>query len=158
MATFYNTSAEQAVLAQHLGIRVDRAIDTLPQTAAEDLFTVIGGRILMTCIVGEVTTVLGAVGNLTLEHNPTAAGTTTAISTAAAGGALEAGSLISIEGTAATATTLAVGGAVAIQSKPLAVTPGTIAVRTSASDTGSVKWSLWYIPIDDGAYVTATTI
>lgn len=158
MANFAHTSTKQALLAQHLGIRVDRATDTLPQTAAEDIFTIVGGRILLTGIVGEVTTVLGAVGNITLEHNPTAAGTTTAISTAAAGGALEAGSLISIEGTAATATTLAVGGAVAIQSKPLAVTAGTIAVRTSASNTGNVKWSLFYIPIDSGAYVTATTV
>lgn len=154
----YSTSTAQALIAQRLGaLRVDRATDTLPQTNSEDLFTIAGGRVLVTCILGEVTTVLGAVGNITLEHNPTV-GTTTAISAVAAGGALEEGALISIAGAVGTATQLTNGGSVAIQSRPLAVTVGTITVKTSASDTGSVKWSLWYLPLDAGAVVTATAI
>ena len=155
----YNTSTKQALLAQHLGIRVDRATDTLPQTTSEDIFTIAGGRVLMTGILGEVTTVCGAgVGNLSLEHNPTAAGTTTAITGATAGANLEAGSLISMDGTAATGLILAVGGGVAMQSKPVALTAGTVTFKTSGSDTGSIKWSMFYVPIDDGAYVTATTV
>ena len=152
--TTYNWSTQKALAGITLGMRVDRATSTLPQTAALDIFNIVGGRVAMTNIVGEVTTVLGAVGNMSLEVNPTV-GTTTALCATVAAGTAEASAQFSIDGTAATAMHFGAGGACALQSKPVVMSEGTLAVRCSASSTGSVQWTMFYVPLDDGAYVTA---
>ena len=136
------------------GIKVERPTATLPQTAAAPIFNILGGRVAITGIVGEVTTLLGAVGNMNLESNPTT-GTTAALCAVVAAGAFEAGTLLSIDGTIATAMLGVNAGGTAIQSKPVVLPVGTLDLRLSASSTGSVKWTLFYVPIDDGAYVTA---
>ena len=149
----YNKSTRQRVADINLGIRVDRATATLPQTTAAAIFNVLVGRVAMTAILGEVTTVLGAVGNMSIEANPTT-GTTAALCAVVAAGAFEAGTLLSIDGTKATAMLGVDAGGTAMQSKPVALPVGTLDLRLSLSSTGSVKWSLWYVPIDEGAYVT----
>ena len=152
--THYNLSTRTRVADINLGLRVDRATATLPQTTAAAIFNVLGGRVAMTAILGEVTTILGAVGNMSIEANPTT-GTTAALCAVTAAGTFEAGTLLSIDGTIATAMLGVNAGGTAMQSKPVALGVGTLDLRLSASSTGSVKWSIWYIPIDDGAYVTA---
>ena len=149
----YNKSTRQRVADINLGIRVDRATATLPQTTAAAIFNVLVGRVAMTAILGEVTTVLGLVGNMSIEANPTT-GTTAALCAVVAAGAFEAGTLLSIDGTKATAMLGVNAGGTAMQSKPVALPVGTLDLRLSLSSTGSVKWSLWYVPIDEGAYVT----
>ena len=42
-----------------------------------------------------------------------------------------------------------------LPARPLVVNVGTIDLDCAASNTGSVKWSIWYVPLDDGAVVTA---
>jgi hypothetical protein len=150
----YNTSARGRIADIGLGIRVDRATATLPQTTAAAIFNVVGGRVMMTGILGEVTTVLGAVGNMSLEANPTT-GTTAGLCAVLAAGALEAGTLLSISGLKATAMYGVDAGGSAMQHIPVALPVGTLDLRLSGSSTGSVKWSIWYVPLDDGAYVTA---
>jgi hypothetical protein len=150
----YNWSTQQVMADINLGMRVDRATATLPQTAAAAIFNIVGGRVAMTAILGEVTVVLGAVGNMSLEANPTV-GTTAALCAVVAAGAFEAGTLLSIDGTLATAMLGVDAGGTAMQSKPVALPVGTLDLRLSASSTGECKWSIWYVPIDDGAYVTA---
>lgn len=150
----YNVSARGRLADIGLGIRVDRATATLPQTTAAAIFNIVGGRVAMMAILGEVTTVLGAVGNMSLEANPTT-GTAAALCAVVAAGTFEAGTLLSIDGTKATAMLGVDAGGTAMQSKPVVLPVGTLDLRLSASSTGSVKWSIWYLPIDDGAYVTA---
>lgn len=153
----YNWSQRLAAATSVLGIRVDRATDTLPQTAAEAIFNIVGGRVCMTGILGEVTVVLGTVGNLNLEANPSGAGTTSVLDAVVAGGAKEVGSLFSITGAVGDAALCDDAGGVQFGPRlPGVVLPvGTLELRTSASDTGEMKWSIWYVPLDDGAYVTA---
>ena len=150
----YNQSARGRLADIGLGIRVDRATATLPQTTAAAIFNIVGGRVAMRAILGEVTTVLGAVGNMSLEANPTT-GTAAGLCAVVAAGTFEAGTLLSIDGTIATAMLGVDAGGSAMQSKPVALGVGVIDLRLSASSTGSVKWSIWYVPIDAGAYVTA---
>jgi hypothetical protein len=150
----FNQSTRHAVADIHLGLRVDRASATLPQTAAAAIFNIVGGRVAMTAILGEVTVLLGAVGNMSLESNPTV-GTTAALCAVLAAAALEEGTLLSIDGTKATAMLGVDAGGTAMQSKPVALPVGTLDLRLSASNVGECKWSIWYVPIDDGAYVTA---
>ena len=136
------------------GRKVERPTATLPQTAAAPIFNILGGRVAMLGILGEVTTVLGAVGNMSLEATPTV-GTLAALSTVLAAGTLQAGTLISITGAVGDAMLGVNAGGVAMQRGPVVLPVGTLNLRLSASSTGSVKWTLFYVPIDDGASVEA---
>lgn len=138
--------------ALRLGFRVDRATDTLPQTAAEALFTISGGRVLA-YILGEVTTVIQTQANNTqLIHNP-GTGTSSNLCADLDISADEVSTLYSITGTPADAM-LGAGQAVRF-GNPVVLHEGTVDLDCAASNTGSVKWSLWYVPIDEGASVAA---
>jgi hypothetical protein len=150
----YNLSTRQRIADIGLGLRVDRATATLPQTDAAPIFRILGGRVAMTAIIGEVTTVLGAVGDMSLEANPTI-GTNAELCAVVAADGFEEGTLLSIDGTVGTAMLGVDAGGTAMQSKPVALPVGTLDLRLSKSSTGSVKWSIFYLPIDDGAYVEA---
>lgn len=137
------------------GTKVDRATQTIPQTAQAALFTVSGGRILLTSLIGEVTTAIGAVATtLTIVGNPTT-GTDVNIGTATAITSKEVGSLVGLAGTVGTALNVQSAGAGAVPTSGVVVPIGTLDWLTSASTTGAIKWSLTYVPLDDGASVTA---
>jgi hypothetical protein len=138
-----------------LGIKVDRATAALPQTAAGTLFTVTGGRILLTSIVGEVTTVIQAQANATkLQAVPTTGSAVDLCATLDITGD-EVGCLYGITGTLATAMVGANAGATVLPANGLVVPIGAIKLNCAASNTGSVKWSMTYIPLDDAATVAA---
>jgi hypothetical protein len=140
-----------------LGTKVDRATATLPQTTQAPVFTVAGGRVLITGLVGEVTTVMGATATtLKVTSNPTT-GTDVDLTSATAVTSKEVGSQFTLPATSGSALAVAnAGGGGQLPShNPYVVPIGTIDLVTSASDTGSVKWSLTYVPLDDGATVTA---
>lgn len=151
-----NPAASAAALAQTaFGVRVDRAAATLPATTSTEYFHVYNGRCLVTMLVGEVTTVVQAQAcNLSWESNPTT-GTTNAMCAVVDINAKEAGTLLSITGTVGDAMIAGSSGAVKAQLAPVAVAVGGLELKTSATNTGATKWSLWYIPLDDGAYILA---
>lgn len=140
------------------GIRVDRATDTLPQTADEALFTITGGRVMIVGLIGEVTTVIQTQANNTkLKFNPTATGGDQDLCAVLDITADAVGTLYSITGTPATAMSssllfmppnLGLAG-------PLVLSEGDIELDCAASNTGSVSWSLIYVPWDEGAEVAA---
>ena len=144
----------KALRKLQLGTKVERATATLPQTTAAAIFNILGGRVAITRIVGEVTVILGAVGNMSLEGNPTT-GTMVPLCAVVAAGTKEAGTLLGITGTFADAMLAANAGALEAQVHSVVLPVGVIDLRLSGSSTGSVKWTVFYIPIDDGAYVTA---
>jgi hypothetical protein len=135
------------------GIEVERAAALPPQTATENLFTVAGGRVLLKQILGEVTTEIGNVANNTnLSFNPTdaAAGNMCAVADIDSDAV---GTVYGITGTVATAlqksTNVLLG-----QVTPHILKPGTIDLICAASSvTGAIKWTVIYVPIDDGAYI-----
>ena len=140
-----------------LGTKVDRATAALPQTAQAPIFTVTGGRILVTGLVGEVTTVMGAVATtLKVTSNP-AVGTDVDLTSATAITSKEVGSQATLPATSGSALAVANagGGGQLPTHQPYVVPVGSIDLVTSASDTGSMKWSLTYIPLDDNASVAA---
>lgn len=137
------------------GTKVDRATATLPQTATGALFTVAGGRILLTSIVGEVTTVLGATAtNAKLVSTPTT-GTAVDLCAVLAVASKEVGTLFGITGLFSDALVGANAGASVVPRNAVVVPIGSIGLSTSANNTGSVKWSITYVPLDNGASVTA---
>lgn len=138
------------------GLKVDRPTATLPQTAQGALFSVTGGRVILTSIVGEVTTALGAtVTNASLIANPAGAGTDVPLCAVLAVTSKELGTLFGITGLFSDAMVGANAGATVIPRNPVVLAVGGIDLLTSASNTGSVKWSVTYVPLDDGAQMAA---
>jgi hypothetical protein len=136
-----------------LGLRVDRATDNI--LTGEDLFTIAGGRVLVTQIVGEVTTIMETKTiNFKLTANPTT-GTSTDMCANLDLTAAEAGTLLTISGTEADALRKGSSGSIVAQNNPVVVAIGAIEATVGATHTGSIKWSLWYVPLDEGAYVEA---
>ena len=137
-----------------LGKRVDKAAANLPQTAAGGLFTISGGRILLTAIVGEVTTIIQNIAvNAKLNAAPTTGGGADICANLNIQN-FAVGRLLGITGVPADAM-VSLGGVVAIMTQPFVLKPGTLQMTTDANATGQVKWSLFYQPIDDEANVVA---
>lgn len=138
-----------------LGEVVNRGTAALPATTAGALFTVAGGRVLVTSIVGEVTTVIQTQANNTkLTANPTT-GTSVDMCTVLDISADEVGCLYGITGTPADALVGTNAGLTVGLKSGLVLNAGTIDLDCAATNTGSVKWTLHYIPIDIGATVVA---
>jgi hypothetical protein len=141
-----------------LGIRVDRATANLPQTAAAAIFTIATGRVVITSIVGEVTTVIQTqTDNAQLTFDPTAAGATQDLCADLDITADAVGTIYSITGTPATAMQDSLNFLPPNKglANPLILKPGQILLDCSAGNTGQVKWSITYVPLDDGATVVA---
>jgi hypothetical protein len=138
-----------------LGEKVERSTATLPQTAAGAIFNIRGGKVAITGIVGEVTTAIqNQANNTKLVANPTA-GTSVDICAVLNIANDEVGTLYGITGTFSDALQGVNAGACNLQSKLVVVNTGTIDLDCAASNTGSVKWTIFYVPVDAGAYVEA---
>ncbi len=149
----YNQSTRGRIADIGLGMRVDRATQGM---ADETIFTIAGGNVMVTMILGEVTTILETAANNTkLTATPTT-GTAVDICADLDTTGIEEGGFLTITGTATDALQKANAGSIKMQATPIVVAPGVIAINVGAAKTGSVKWSLWYRPLEDGAYVTAT--
>jgi hypothetical protein len=132
--------------------RVERATAVLPQSVAGAIFT-ISGKCLVSDIIGEVTTELGAgLNNMKLTCNPTV-GASVDLCAVKDVDTDAVGTLYNITGTLGDALVATTSGAFESQSLPSVVTAGTIDLDCSASRAGSVKWVLFYIPIDAGATI-----
>lgn len=139
----------------HLGIQVERATATLPQTTQSPLFTITGGYVLVTQIVGEVTIVIQTQVNGTqLVGNPTV-GVDTDLCADLDITADAVGTLYGITGILADAM-LGVGpGALQGQTVGVVLNVGSLDLDCAASNTGAVKWRLWYIPLSADAQMVA---
>jgi len=141
--------------ASLLGFRVDRATATLPASAQSALYTVSGGRIFVMGILGEVTTIIqNQACNTKLVANPTT-GTDVDLCAVLSIANKEVGTLFGITGIFSDAMVGANAGACVLPQRPVVIPIGTIDLSTAATNTGSVKWSLWYLPLDEGAQVVA---
>lgn len=154
------------------GRKVARATATIPQTTSAAIFTVTGGRIAITSVVGEVTTVIGGTAvNFNLTYTPSGGSAAdlcaATVCTSDAVGTLYtltsgvATDLLSVQGVSAIGgTPVAAAEAPNVTFahllwRPILVRAGALNFKTSASTTGAVKWDITYIPFDDGASVVA---
>ena len=145
--------AGKAVRKVAEGIVVERPSALPPQGARGDLFNIVGGRVVLKAIIGEVTTNIGAVANNTkLEYNPADAARGDMCNLLNITGAA-AGTILSITGTPANNLVAATNVALR-QATQQVLKPGVIELNCAgASVTGAIKWTVLYVPIDDGAYV-----
>ena len=152
MSVYDNGTNYKAI---QLGIQVDRTTAALPATAAAAIFTVVGGRVGITKILGQVTTVIQTQANNTkLTANPTT-GASQDLCTVLDITADAVGTMYGITGLNTDAMIGLDGLACPGQLRDVVVAAGTIDLDCAATNTGSVKWSIWFYPIDAGAYIEA---
>jgi hypothetical protein len=150
----YNQSTRARIADINRGMRVDRATATLPQTTASAIFNIVGYCAILG-IIGEVTTVIQTQANNTkLTANPTT-GTSVDLCTVLDITAKEVNGKFSISGLNTDAMIGGTAGRAVMCSTVPVVDTGTIDLDCAASNTGSVKWSIWYVPVEDGAYIEA---
>jgi hypothetical protein len=142
-----------------LGFRVARATDTFPAstlTAGEPLFTISGGRVLVTRFFGEVTTGIAATDPVLSMTTAPTVGSAVVIASTVDSKSAEIGAFLSVEGDGS-AIVLSVAGAILATAVPssLVVAAGTINLIAGDDQAGAVKWTLYYVPLDMGAYVEA---
>lgn len=158
-----------------LGVRVEKAEMSAPQSTSTDVFTVSGGRVVLTSLTGVVTTAVGSTTvNYNLTHTPTG-GSAGDLVAATACTSDAVGTLYSVVSGLATdklsiqsvSTLKEADGAAVLAAEapgvtfaqllrqPLLLPAGAIKWKTSASTTGAVTWTATYIPLDDGAAMAA---
>ncbi len=137
-----------------LGPQVSRAAALLPATAYGALFSIIGGKVLVTSLIGEVIEATPATANSVKFTGVPTVGTAVDWSTTASLASKEVGSIIILpmSSSSALSVTNAGGGA---RSSPAQVGQiGTMGLTTTGTAaTGTVRWLLTYVPIDNGAYI-----
>jgi hypothetical protein len=143
-----------------LGKKVTRAAADIFDGTQVPLFTVSGGRVLVTVLSAEVTTAaLDASGsNTQFKTNPTV-GTDAVMCAVLDINGDQEGTIYSITGEPGTAMTGGSGGGANTMISPWIVPEGTIDIESAADvGTGGAKGAceLWYIPLDDGASVAST--
>lgn len=143
-----------------VGSLVSRAAANLPQSTTGNIFIVSGGRVIVTSIVGQVTTVIqNQLNNTKLTSSPTV-GSAVDLCAVVDIANLEVGGLLSLT-PAQTATPFSLAldkqlaGAIPLQNTSIIVAAGSIVLNCAASNTGQIKWDLTYLPFDDGASVAA---
>jgi hypothetical protein len=148
----------EELTAMRLGIRVDKAAISVAGATTKDLFTVNGGRCIITGLIAESTTGQAAgANNAKYIANPTAVGTNVDLCATADIASTEIGGLLHITGVfanAMVATAAGAGGGI-MMTTPVVVAVGGIGFNTDADTAGSFKFSIWYVPAEDGAYIAA---
>lgn len=135
------------------GTKVDKASATLPASTTQTLFTVSGGRIVLTSIVGEVTTLVQTqANNAKLTAAPTT-GTAVDLCAVLDITADEVGCLYGITGLFTDAMLGSNAGATVVMRNCLVIPVGVIRLSCAATNTGATKWSMTYVALDDGASV-----
>lgn len=120
------------------------------------LFNITGGLVIVTGIVGYVTTALTVADTVKLQANPTT-GTTKDLCAATDLGTTDSpvGNLISFQGLTGDSA-LTGPGAVPFPKQPIVINIGTIEqVTTGAGADGGIDWYVTWVPLTDGAALAA---
>lgn len=170
------SASPAALAAQNFAARFGAVVTggqkTLPATTTAHLFSVTGGRILLTSVTGVVGTVIQAQACTISIGNTPSGGAASVASIAAASASvsgLAVGSPLGVPAFAAGAPVAlvlgtvngvlpAVDAGVPISASPagICIVPaGNIDWTTSATNTGAVAWTITYLPYDVGASATA---
>lgn len=133
-----------------LGHKVDRSAAALPQTATDDLFEVQGGRVQILGLLGEVTTAGGGQVDLRLDYARTSPSLTQQWGSLAAAPVDTLGLYLTV-----TDSGFSTNGARGNLSPLGILDDGVIQLVTGGNQTGQMSWTLFYVPVDAGATVTA---
>lgn len=143
-----------------LGQRVERGTALLPMAASLNIFTIVGGKVLMTSLVGEITAAIGAVLNQSKLLTTPTLGSPRDICADLDTQSYAEGDLLGITGINTDAMIPpATDGCIEGMTIPVILKAGVLTLECDGNTVvGKVKWTLHYIPIDDGAYVEIVAI
>lgn len=142
------------VLRASTGFLVTRAAAALPSTTIGSLFTISGGQVLLKALIGQVVTLLSGTNSTTVGLTPLNTGTSApAILSSAGIIPVAVGSPVVSKFDGGAMIVTVTGSLVA--AAPYLTIPGDITITTASTVTGTVKWSLVYVPVDPGATVVA---
>jgi hypothetical protein len=154
------TNPGVATLDQY--VQVSKAAASLPATSTLQLFRVRGGRVLVRALVGEVTTVIQTqlcntkVSSKKLSDASVAVGTAVDVASNLDITGIEVGGMLFVEGDGTALVKSTAGAAfIGANSGQWIAPQGEIYITTSATNTGAIKWDIFYQPLDAGAYVEA---
>jgi len=137
------------------GLHVSKGALAIAGANTKPLFTVTVGRVLVTQILLEVTTIIQAQADATKLISTPTTGTAVDLCATADITGKEAGSMWSITGVASDAMLIPNAGSVPEQLKGVIVPIGSIGINTAANNTGAVKSDIWYFALDEGATIAA---
>jgi len=152
-----NLSLRRALANINIGIRVEATTDPIV-TGQNAVFNIVGGRILLHDLLGVVTTELEAAALLLHWDADMDVGGDAALSIDSADLTGDVvGTQYLLPAAAGGAVTVPAGGAFLRLFPALGwvVSAGALDLHASAGNTGAIKWTLFYTPLDDGAYVEA---
>ncbi len=138
------------------GLKTERATAIVPQTATASIFTT-SARIIVTGLMGLVTAAGTATDPLLkLRSTPTVGTITDLCAVVAAFTTSAVGTILTIDGNPATAMTASTGTGQILDDRGVIIPAGAIQLACGASNTTlSIAWTLLWVPLDDGAFVTA---
>lgn len=156
LATAATNGVQMMGVGNDTGARVTayRAPAALPQSVAGNLFAVTA-KIRLIEIIGEVTTVIQTQANNTKIQAVPTVGSAVDLCSVLSITAFAVGTIVNITGTLATAMQSNANGVLVGQAGSIIVPAGFIALNCAASNTGAIKWTVYYEPIDPGAVLIA---
>lgn len=137
-----------------LGMRVDSASAAI--AASQVLFTVHGGNVLVTGFYGEIMVAIDAANQLTLTFDADSGATDTVLGSQGADiNTFIAGRMIYLPAAGGALTNTATAGACPLDvAENWILPPGHMDLTsTGTTTTGRVRWSIFYVPLEPGAYI-----
>ena len=153
----YSEDTQMRIADIALGLRVVRPAAAI--AAATNLFTVAGGNVLITGFYGEIMVVIDGANQLTLTYDADTGATDTVLGSQGANlNTFVAGRMIYLPAAAGALTNTGTCGACPLDvAENWILPPGHFDLTsTGTTTTGTIRWTLFYIPLADGAYVYAT--
>jgi len=136
-----------------LGKKVERAAAAC-LAATTPFFNIIGGDVLLTGLRGKIT-VAATANACSWVANPTVGTATQVLCAALDINPALVGDSLTITGLAGDAMVYGTAAGLGTMGRNIILLTGTLDFIAAAA-VGSTSWTLFYVPIDDGAYVTAT--
>jgi hypothetical protein len=153
---FFNQSTKDIIVANELGLRVDGAAKSLPASTTQVVFTVTGGRVLITAMIATVTTAIQAQANAMKYTGTPLAGTAVDLCTTAETNNAELGAKFVLPAAVGSALAKTLNGAANLVSCNILLEAGTTILQNcAATNAGAMQHTLWYMPLDPGAAVAA---
>ena len=153
----YNQSTRLRVVDIGYGLRCEATTNPIV-TGQNAVFNIIGGRVLLVDLVGIVTADLQAAALLLHWDADMDIGGDAALSIDSADLTGDVvGTQYLMPAAAGGAMTVPAGGAYLKLFPQIGwvLNTGALDLHASASRTGGIKWTVWYYPLDDGAYIQA---
>ena len=154
----YNQSTRVAVADMNQGLLVTKANSSCGATTDVPLFTIGGGAVCLLGLVGVADGVMQAAATTILIKN-VVGGTDTDLSIASGSlSGLAADTMLTLPAAVGGALTISTNeGAAALGLQPrYFLQPGSLTMPVgAATNTQTLTWHLWYVPMEDGAYVEA---